>query len=91
MSLVCSQNALSTTAEEVLAANQNRTYAEVKNLDTSIVIYLGHIGSGSGVVTSSNGYPLAAGATFGFSNMGDAVYAIAASGTPNLAIIEWSR
>jgi hypothetical protein len=87
MSMVASQNALSTTAEVVLTANQNRTYAEVKNNDGAIVIYLGH---DSGV-TSSTGYPLAAGATFGFSNMGDAVYAIAASGTPTLAVIEWSR
>lgn len=87
MALRTEQNALSTAAEVVAAASLNRTYLEVKNIDTSIVIYLGDTAS----VTSSTGYPLAAGATFGFSNMNDALYAIAASGTPTLAIIEWSR
>ena len=87
MALVTSQNALSTAAEQVFAPNQHRVYAEIKNLDAAIIVY---IGPDSGV-TSSNGYPIPAGGFFGFQNMGDAVWAIAASGTPNTALIEWSR
>lgn len=87
MAMVASQTALNSSTSVAIAQNLNRTYLEVKNLDASIVVYLGHATG----VTSSTGYPLAAGATFGFSNMSDAVYAIAASGTPTLAIIEWSR
>ena len=87
MSMVASQNALSTSAEVVLAANQHRVFAEIKNTDASISVY---IGPDSGV-TSSNGHLLKAGEAFSFENMPDAVYMIAASGTPTVTIIEWSR
>ncbi len=87
MSLATSQNALSTASEEVAAANRNRTYLEVKNLDAAITVYIG----ADSTVTSSTGYPVPAGTWVGFSNMPDAVHAIAASGTPTVAILEWSR
>lgn len=78
-------NALSTTAEEVLAANANRVFAEVKNLDSGISIYLGK----DNTVTSSNGHLLGPGEAFAFDGYTGAVWAIAASGTPSVSTIEW--
>lgn len=81
-----SQNALSTVAEIIGDPKTRRSRLTVLNIDSSITVYLGH---NSGV-TSANGFPLAAGAAFtfeGFSASGS-IYAIAASGTPTVALIE---
>src|SRR5688572_5864631 len=79
------QNALSTTAEAVVAANAGRFYAEVQNLDAAINVYLGK----DNTVTTANGYLLGPGRTFGFQGYVGAIWAIAASGTPSVAMIEW--
>ena len=57
----------------------------VQNLDTSITVYLG-----SSSVTSSNyGFALAPNAVFSMDLLPtDDLYAIAASGTPNVALIK---
>lgn len=61
----------------------------IKNLDAAIVIYIG----GSDVSTT-NGYPLAAGASFAGGSIAmqllgqaEIPYAIATSGTPNVAVL----
>ena len=79
------QNALSTVAEEVLAANADRVFAEVKNLDSGIAIYIGT----DNTVTSGNGHLLGPGEAFAFDGYSGAVWAIAASGTPSVSTIEW--
>ena len=56
---------------------------QVKNMDATITVYLGGPG-----VTSSTGYPLLAGASISFGFVAgdeDALYVIAASGTPKMA------
>jgi len=80
------QNALSTNAEEIITASASGAYyREIKNIDAAITIYLG----GSTAVTAANGYPLAPGDTFGIVGNPGSVWAIAASGTPSIAIVEW--
>jgi hypothetical protein len=87
MAITTSQNALSTAAEIIFAANSGVTYREVTNTDASISVYLGNSSS----VTSSNGHLLAAGKSFGFDGPAAklAIYAIAASGTPTVTLVEW--
>lgn len=84
-SFTAGQNALSTTAEVIFAAKADRLFAEVKNLDASITVYLGP----TDAVTSSTGHALKAGESFAFENVIGAIYAIAASGTPTISTIEW--
>lgn len=84
-SMTTTQNALSTTAELVIAANTSRHFAEVKNLDTSITVYLGKDSS----LTPANGHGLKAGESFGYDDYDGAIWAVAASGTPNISTIEW--
>jgi hypothetical protein len=79
------QNALSTTAELVLAARRGRAFCEVKNADAAISVYV----SGTDAVTSSNGHLLKAGEAIAFENYIGPIYAIAASGTPTVTTIEW--
>lgn len=83
--MVTGQIALSTTAKSVLAVNASRKFCEVKNADTAISVY---IGKSSGV-SSTNGHLLKAGEAFSFENYGGAVWAVAASGTPTVTVIEW--
>lgn len=86
MGIVTGQNALSTSAEEIFAANRGVKYREVKNMDASIVVYIGIAG-----VTTSTGYKLAAGESIGFEDEAarSSIYAIAASATPSICTIEW--
>jgi hypothetical protein len=79
------QNALSTTAELIVAANNGRTMAEIKNADAAISIYLGSSSS----VSTSNGHLLKAGESFVFQDYDGPIYAIAASGTPTVTILEY--
>lgn len=79
------QNALSTSAEVVIAANTARRFAEVTNADAAINVYLGK----DNTVTAANGHLLRPGASFSFEGYSGAVWAIAASGTPNVTFIEW--
>jgi hypothetical protein len=79
------QNALSTTAEEVLAADPSRLYAEIKNTDAAISVYFGD----TNAVTASNGYLLKAGEAFSFLDYTGPVWMIAASGTPTVAVVRW--
>lgn len=81
LSITAEQNALSTTAEIVAAADQLRHSCTVKNLDAAIIIYVGPAG-----VTSANGMSVAAGASIMLKTTGP-VYAVAASGTPTVAIL----
>ena len=84
-SLTTGQNALSTTAEVVIAANPSRMFAEVTNTDASISVYLGKDSS----VSSSTGHILKAGSSFGWENYSGPIWAIAASGTPTVSFLEW--
>lgn len=81
-----SQTAISTSATQVAAARLGRVRVVVRNLDTSITVYVGASG-----VTTGEGFPLYGGTPAGESVAlftEAAVYAIAASGTPNIAVIE---
>lgn len=80
--LVHDQEALSTTAEEVIARNSNNRRAIIRNIDEAITVYIGS----SDAVTSSNGFPLKADEVITLELMG-AVWMIAASGTPSVAYI----
>lgn len=82
-SLAATQNALSTTAEAIFAARPTRTRAVVKNIDSSITVYVGE----ADTVTSSTGMSLLAGESISLFTTA-AVYAIAASGTPTVALLE---
>lgn len=79
------QNALSTSAELVLAARRSRVFCEVKNADVAINVYIG----GTDAVTTSTGHLLKPGEAIGFESYVGPVYAIAASGTPTVTTIEW--
>lgn len=65
------------------------TFRELKNADAAITIYIGGVG-----VTAATGYPVLPGGSFeplgpsGSGYCGD-VYAIAASGTPTVGLIQW--
>ena len=64
-------------------AYENKASISVQNLDSGITIYLGS----SSVTSSSYGYKLLAGQSFSVDLLAsDQLYAIAASGTPNVAI-----
>ena len=78
------QVTLSTTAQMVVPES-NRKSLQVLNTDAVITAYIGTTPR----VTSSNGFPLLAGASYEFdAAAGDEVWAIAASGAPVLAYIE---
>jgi len=56
----------------------------VQNLDSAIIVYLGS----SSVTTSSYGFALLAGQTYMIDLLAsDQIYAISASGTPNVAVL----
>jgi len=92
MPVYADQNALSTTAERLFteAFTRGATAGQpiqvtVRNDDASIVVYLG-----DSDVSSSNGFALIAGAAVSFDIQSPAdwkeLYAVAASGTPELHI-----
>lgn len=84
MSLAISQNALSTAAEKIISARSVGRRYVLRNVDASIVIYIGT----TDAVTSSNGFPLKAAETLIIDNHNGEVWAIAASATPSVAIME---
>lgn len=83
--LTTTQNALSTTAEEVLAANSVRVFASVRNADAAINMYIGD----DNTVSAINGHLLPPGVERDFGGYTGAVWMIAASGTPTVTTIEW--
>lgn len=69
------------TSEQI--AYEHKTSVSVQNIDSSLTIYLG----AEGVSSSSYGYALPAGSTFTVDLLpGDKLFALASSGTPNVAI-----
>lgn len=74
-------NALSTTAEIVLAARPQRIQAILLNTDASITMYVGDAS------VDSTYFPLKGGASMTLTTTA-VVYAVAATGTPTLAIFE---
>ena len=77
------QEALSTTAEELVGAKRTRRWIIIQNLDTSIAVYVGH----DNTVGPTTGLPLAAGESTRLDTTA-AVWMEAASGTPTVAFIE---
>lgn len=79
------QNALSTTAEVIITPPAGGGRYIVKNIDAAIIVYLG-----DSSVSSSNGMSLAAGASTPILELfpDDVMYAVAASGTPTIAILK---
>ena len=83
--LISGTNALSTSAEIVLAGRHERIWLTLKNNDGSIAMY---VGPDSGV-TSLNGFLLSAGETLRMEGYNGPLYMIAASGTPTVSFAEW--
>lgn len=81
--ITATQNALSTAAEAIFSVRPSRHRAVIKNIDTSITVYVGETVD----VTSATGLPLAAGESIALYTTA-AIYAIAASGTPTVALLE---
>ena len=84
---IVATNATTATIVSISQANQipyeTKVSYSVTNLDPTIIIYLGS----SSVTSSSYGYPLLGAQTFFVDLLpGDNLYAIAASGTPNVAV-----
>lgn len=75
---------VTTSAISVLAENKRRGVALIQNVDAAIDIYLGR----DNTVTSSNGIRLAAGQTLTDTFSTDAWFAIAASGTVSVRVLE---
>lgn len=84
MSLAISQNALSTAAEMVVAAGRSKRKISIKNTDAAILVYIGT----SAGVTAANGWVLGPAAVLEMDEHLGELWAIAASGTPSIAIIE---
>lgn len=77
--------AIAVTAVTIcLASNKHRLSAVFVNAHASIACYLGK----DATVTTANGIPLAAGASFTDSFSTDAWYVIPASGTTDLRVLE---
>lgn len=74
----------STTAAEIVAENTRRAQVRIKNTHASATVYLGP----DDTVTSATGYPLIAGAELIDDVSTDAWYAVMASGTGAVAVIE---
>lgn len=83
--LLTTRNTLSTSAEVIIAENTSRKFAEVKNNDTAISIYIGM----DNTVSASNGHLLDPGDAFGFEKYSGPIWAVAASGAPVVTTIEW--
>jgi len=76
-------HATSTSAAEILTADVTRRSVVIQNIDAAITVYIGVSG-----VSSSDGFPLAAGQSLTLDKAaGAAIYAISASGTPALRTI----
>lgn len=78
---------LSTTAALVLAAGRDYVARSVCNMDATIIIYIGKAG-----VTSANGYPVYPKTCTPPDLIGNttaAIYAVAASGTPSAAGLQY--
>lgn len=83
--IVASQNALSTTAEEILAVRPQRRRAVIQNLAATdgIVVYIGQ----DNTVSPTTGFALAGQQSVEVTTRA-AVWAEAASGTPSIGILE---
>jgi DNA-binding beta-propeller fold protein YncE len=73
------------TAVAVFAANANRIFAEMKNGDAAISVFVGP----DNTVTAANGYLVKAGEKISFDGYTGQVWVIAASGTPPISHISW--
>ena len=76
------QVATSTAAATLVAARATRRSVVIKNMDTTITIYIG-----VATVTAANGLPLLPGESVSIDWVG-LIQAIAASGTPTVAYAE---
>lgn len=75
----------STSAEELVAALEDRVGIEIENLDEAINVYIGFDDN----VTSGNGYRIGPGEKIQMVGYTGPVFIIAESGTPDVAFIEW--
>jgi len=85
---VVALNASTPTLVSIPLANEvayeSKASISVQNLDSAIIVYLGS----SSVTTSSYGFALLAGQTYTVDLLAsDQLYAISASGTPNVAVL----
>lgn len=83
--LYTGQNALSTNAEIVIAARQERLFLKIRNLSTDVVVYVGFTSS----VAANSGHAVHFLSEFEMEGYNGPVYMIAASGTPTVTYAEW--
>lgn len=83
--LTTAQNTLSTSAELVIAARNERIYLKIHNASTDIAVYVGY---DSGV-TAATGHKIHFVSEFEMEGYVGPVYMIAASGTPTVTYAEW--
>lgn len=76
------QQALTTTAAQVVAARSTRRNVLIVNTSTTITVYVGNTG-----VTSATGVPILPNASITIPSV-TAQFAVAASGTPTVAYFE---
>ena len=81
--IATSTNALSITAEKIADVRPSRHRIVIRNNDGAIVVYVGPTSS----VSSTVGFAIGAGVREEFDYSGE-LWAIAASGTPSIAIAE---
>lgn len=87
MAIKAEIEALSTSAEKIFTSTNGHSDSPqglvIYNADASIVVHIG-----GELVDTTDGFPLAAGASLSLDLIvGDQVWAVAASGTPNINII----
>jgi hypothetical protein len=81
-SIANGQVSTSTTAANIVSSRSTRRYVTIKNLDSTITVYVG-----VATVSAANGMPLAAGESITL-DCTAAIQGIAASGTPAVAYLE---
>lgn len=84
-SMFIDRNTLSVTPEVAFGTMPNRIFAEVQNLDAAITVYVGK----DSTVDAATGYPVRPGAAFSWEDYTGPIWAVAASGTPVVALITW--
>lgn len=79
-----SQVSLTTSSSQILATIALPSAREVCNIDTAIVEYVGATG-----VTSTTGIPLSPGQCWDASHTSAAIFAVSASATPKMAVVQY--
>jgi hypothetical protein len=78
-------NALSTTAEIVISARQERIFLSITNTSTDILTYVGF----TDTVTAGTGHAISPRTEFQMEGYNGPIYMLSASATPTVTYAEW--